>query len=122
VILAVRSAHYYHSDGPSKQESVDQWTDFRAPGARLVAGRLFSLVAIGCLAAAIAANTSMFSVFDAIFWRPLPFPDSNSLVTISDRRPDTGLRANNLSLATRRNSAIQRRRLDRAETRPAPSR
>ena len=32
----------------------------------------------------------MFSVFDAIFWRPLPFPDAAELITIRGKDPQTG--------------------------------
>jgi hypothetical protein len=39
----------------------------------------------------------MFSVFDAMFLRPLPFPHPNQLVRISGRHPET-LRNVSLSL------------------------
>jgi putative ABC transport system permease protein len=60
----------------------------------LLSGRMFSLVAIVCLALAIAANTTMFSVFDAMFLRPLPFADADRLVSIAGRHPETGRRVN----------------------------
>jgi putative ABC transport system permease protein len=49
----------------------------------LLAGRLFTAVAVTCLALAIATNTTMFSVFDAMFLRPLPFANAERLVSIS---------------------------------------
>lgn len=58
----------------------------------LAGGRFFTLVAILCLALAIATNTTMFSVFDAMFLRPLPFRDAARLVTVSGRHPQTGRR------------------------------
>jgi len=58
------------------------WSDLRYALRALASGRLFTAVAAGCLARAVAANTTMFSVFDAIFWRPLPFADSGRLVSI----------------------------------------
>ncbi len=66
--------------------------DVRYAVRTLTAGRLFTLVAVACLALGIAANTTMFSVFDAMFLRPLPFADANSLVAIWGRHPETGRR------------------------------
>ena len=58
----------------------------------LLSGRLFTVVAVLCLASGIASNTTMFSVFDAMFLRPLPFKDGDRLVSISGRHPETGRR------------------------------
>jgi hypothetical protein len=58
----------------------------------LIAGRLFTVVALLCLALGIATNTTMFSVFDAMFLRPLPFPDADQLVAITGRHPETNRR------------------------------
>jgi putative ABC transport system permease protein len=67
-------------------------SDLRHAIRALVAGRQFSTVAIGCLALAIATNTTMFSVFDAMFLRPLPFKDAARLVTMSGRAVASGRR------------------------------
>jgi predicted permease len=58
----------------------------------LLAGRLFTVVALICLALGIATNTTMFSVFDAMFLRPLPFPDPERLVAITGQHPETNRR------------------------------
>ena len=42
----------------------------------LIAGRLFTAIAVRCLALAIATNTTMFSVFDVMFLRPPRFPEA----------------------------------------------
>src|SRR5580658_10874640 len=42
----------------------------------------FALVAILILALGIGANTVIFSMVDAALLRPLPFPDSDSLVRV----------------------------------------
>ncbi len=44
-------------------------------------------LAICTLALAVAANTAVFSLLDAIFLRPLPFPQSNRLVYLNEKAP-----------------------------------
>src|SRR5678815_5788964 len=68
------------------------WPDFRYAARTLISSRLFTAVAVTCLALSIATNTTMFSVFDAIFWRPLPFAQPDELVSIAGRHPETGRR------------------------------
>ena len=45
----------------------------------------FAVVAILTLALGIGCNTAIFSVFYSVLLRPLPFPDSNRLVIVSER-------------------------------------
>src|SRR5215475_832502 len=47
----------------------------------------FALAAILSLAIGIGANTSIFSVTNALLLRPLPFPDSGRLVILWNRSP-----------------------------------
>jgi predicted permease len=68
------------------------WLDLRYAIRTLLSARLFSIVAVTCLTLAIATNTTMFSVVDAMFLRPLPFDDADRLVSISGRHPQTGRR------------------------------
>src|SRR6188768_3930949 len=55
-------------------------------------GRVFATAAVLCLTLGIATNTTMFSVFDAMFLRPLPFPAPDRLVAIAGRHPETNRR------------------------------
>src|ERR1051325_3914714 len=49
-----------------------------------------SVVAILCFALGIGANTSIFSVVDAVLFRPLPFPRDDRLVIVGERLPAFG--------------------------------
>jgi putative ABC transport system permease protein len=48
----------------------------------------FCLAVILTLALGIGANTAIFSVFDAVILRPLPYPDPGRLVFVWQKRPD----------------------------------
>ena len=49
----------------------------------LAANPGFAVVAILSLAIGIGANTAMFSLADAILWRPLPVPNASGMVRVS---------------------------------------
>ncbi|HYP16942.1 MAG TPA: ABC transporter permease [Opitutus sp.] len=63
----------------------------RAPG--------FSLLAISLLALGIGANAAVFSCFETIVLRPLPFPDSHQLVGFKSLHLAKGISQPALSLA-----------------------
>jgi putative ABC transport system permease protein len=50
----------------------------------------FSLVAVGVLALGIGAATAVFSIVDAALLRPLPFPDGERIVRLTDVQRDRG--------------------------------
>ena len=59
---------------------------------RALASRpLYALASIAVLAIAIGANTTVFSVFNGLFVRPLPYPDGDRLVMVFDSYPKASL-------------------------------
>ena len=57
----------------------------------LAARPLYTIASIAVLAIAIGANTTVFSVFNGLFLRPLPYPDGDRLVMVYDSYPKQNL-------------------------------
>jgi putative ABC transport system permease protein len=51
----------------------------------------FSAVAIATIALAIGANTAMFSFVNGVLLSPLPYPESDRIVRVLERLPNSGL-------------------------------
>ena len=62
--------------------------------------RAFTAIAIITLALGIGANTAIFSVINAVLLRPLPFQNSEELVTLWERNPKQGYEQNPPSAGT----------------------
>ena len=56
----------------------------------LARSRSFSAAAIVMLSLGIGANTAIFSVVNAVLLKPLPYPDSDSVVHVFEKRPREG--------------------------------
>src|ERR1041385_573966 len=52
----------------------------------------FSLMVVGMLALGIASNAAMFSIFNGMFLRPLPFEESSRLIELDETAPRWNLR------------------------------
>jgi putative ABC transport system permease protein len=50
----------------------------------------FTVVAGAALALGIGASTAIFSIVDAVLWRPLPYPNSGEMVSIAEQRTREG--------------------------------
>jgi putative ABC transport system permease protein len=70
------------------------FSDFRYSFRVLWKSPGFSLIAIGALALAIAANTSIFAVVNAMLLRPLPFDQPGRLAMVWEISPRSGNRTN----------------------------
>src|SRR5262249_45201380 len=73
---------------PHMLDSIKQDTVF---GIRMLTRqRAFAAVAILALTLGIGANTPIFSVADAVLWRPLPYSDPDRIMQIAEQRPKEG--------------------------------
>ena len=73
--------------------------DFRFAFRQLFKSSAFTLVAIVTLGLGIAASTAIFSVVDAVLLHPLPYPDSDRIVTVSQTVRSTGVSTQDASPA-----------------------
>jgi putative ABC transport system permease protein len=72
-------------------ENAEPMHDLKFAIRALLKSPTFSLIAVVTLALGIGLNTSMFSLLNTMFLRPLPFPDSGALVRVFATTPQTRL-------------------------------
>ncbi len=72
--------------------------DLRFAFRQLRKGPAFTVTALATVAICLGANLAMSAVIDAILLRPLPFPDSDRLVTIFNTYPKAGVERDGSSL------------------------
>ncbi len=65
------------------------WQDIRIGARALRRSPAFLLTAVLTLGLGIGATTAIFSVTDALLWKPISLPDMNSLVFVLQRVPDS---------------------------------
>jgi putative ABC transport system permease protein len=78
----------------TRDVDVTRWLDTRMRDLRYAARTLartpaFTLTVVLTLALAIGANTAVFSALDAVLLRPLPFPEPDRLVHVSQTQEGT---------------------------------
>ncbi|HEX8351489.1 MAG TPA: ABC transporter permease [Pyrinomonadaceae bacterium] len=71
----------------------DLWMDLRYGARGLLKQRAFMLVAVLTLALGIGANTALFSVINAVFLNPLPFPEPDRVVSLYETFEPAGTSA-----------------------------
>ena len=72
--------------------AMSNWLEDVRYALRALAARpVYALASIAVLAIAIGANTTVFSVFNGLFMRPLPYPDGDRLVMVYDSYPKIDL-------------------------------
>jgi predicted permease len=72
--------------------------DLRFAFRQLRKGPAFTVTALATVAICLGANLAIFAVIDAILIRPLPFPESDRLVTIFNTYPKAGVERDGSSL------------------------
>ena len=60
------------------------WLDIRYAARKMLARPTFAVASILSLALGIGACVAIFSIVDAVLWRPLPYPDAHRIVELKE--------------------------------------
>jgi predicted permease len=77
---------------------LSDMNDLRFAVRQLRTSPAFTVTALATVAICLGANLAIFAVIDSILLRPLPFPDSDRLVTIFNTYPKAGVERDGSSL------------------------
>src|SRR5262245_4818305 len=73
------------TNAPARTNVMDSLLqDFRFAARLLLKSPTFSVIAVLCVAIGIGANTTIFSVVNAILLRPFPYADPESIVAVHE--------------------------------------
>ena len=86
---------------PSKEDHAMQQLlrDLRYAARSLARDKAFSATVLATLAVCIAANSATFTIVNSVLLRPLPVPESESILLMANRYPGAGAADSNNSAA-----------------------
>lgn len=79
----------HDADGSAKARVESVWRDVRNALRGYQRTPLFATVIVATLALAIGSTSAIFAVVNAVVFQPLPFPESDRMIQISQHRSDT---------------------------------
>src|SRR5262245_18712035 len=86
-----------HCACESKVQNPKSKIQMRFAWRQLLKNPGFTAVAVLTLAIGIGANTAMFSIIRGVLLKPLPYPETDRLVTLWERSPQRGIEQERVS-------------------------
>src|SRR5215208_2690142 len=96
----------HHGSSKGRMDSLLQ--DLRYAARTLAKNPGFAALTILCLSLGIGVNSMLYSVVDSVV-RPLPFADPESLVTVHEAHPSSGVDFGDVSYQTLRDFKAEAR-------------
>jgi putative ABC transport system permease protein len=104
--------HLHARPHPRAELARSVLADLRVAARLLRRSPAFTLVSVLTLGLAIGATTAIFSVIEPVLLKPLPYPDADQLVKVSERNADAS--RDNIGFATFRDFVTRSRTIERA--------